>query len=88
MLSTSMVQEMFLVAKDSKDQLIKQYASWAVSFLRHRWWSKEFQNVNGSRTSSIDFHQSSQNFAEESLVWKLCLWLNDMNYNKVSLLSL
>ncbi|XP_010936627.1 protein RST1 isoform X1 [Elaeis guineensis] len=82
-LSTSMVQEMFLVAKDSKDQHIKQYAAWAISFLRHRWWSKEFQNVDGSQTSSIDFHQSSKNFAEESLVWKLCLWLNDMNYNKI-----
>ncbi|XP_038982948.1 protein RST1 isoform X2 [Phoenix dactylifera] len=81
-LSTSMVQEMFLVAKNSKDQHVKQYAAWAVSFLRHRWWSKEFQNVNGSQTSSIDFHQSSQNFSEESLVWKLCLWLNDIDYNK------
>ncbi|URE08649.1 hypothetical protein MUK42_23257 [Musa troglodytarum] len=81
-LSTSMVQEMFLIAKDSKDQQIKNYAAWALSFLRCRWWSSEFQDMISSQSSSLSSNSSAQTFDEESLVWKLCLWLSDVNKNK------
>ncbi|XP_065012518.1 protein RST1-like isoform X1 [Musa acuminata AAA Group] len=81
-LSTSMVQEMFLIAKDSKDQQIKNYAAWALSFLRCRWWSSEFQDMISSQNSSLSSNSSAQTFDEESLVWKLCLWLSDVNKNK------
>ncbi|KAJ8476053.1 hypothetical protein OPV22_019780 [Ensete ventricosum] len=81
-LSTSMVQEMFLIAKDSKDQQIKNYAAWALSFLRCRWWSSEFQDMISSQSSSLSSNSSAQTFDEDSLVWKLCLWLSDVNKNK------
>ncbi|WOL02957.1 protein RST1 isoform X1 [Canna indica] len=82
MLSTSMVQEIFLIAKDSKDQQMKKYAAWALSFLRHQWWSSEFPNKIASQNSSIISNSQAQTFDEDSLVWKLCLWLRELNKNK------
>jgi len=64
------------VAKESKDQQIKQYSAWTISFLREKW-SKELQNINSESAQS-------QSFAEDSLVSKLCLWLRDIDVNKVN----
>ncbi|XP_077244249.1 ARM repeat superfamily protein isoform X2 [Tasmannia lanceolata] len=86
-LCTSLMQEMFLVAQDLKDRQIQRYAAWAVSFLRHRWWSKEFQTVNVSKTNTIDSKPVSQIFAEDSTVWQLCLWLMDFNFAKTGTLT-
>ncbi|KAJ0962529.1 hypothetical protein J5N97_027651 [Dioscorea zingiberensis] len=83
-LSTTITQEILLIAKDCKDQQIRSYAAWAVSFLRHQWRSKEIQSFSGSQSSSNDSKSSSQSFAEDSLVWKLCLWLKDNNYDQIS----
>ncbi|XP_020268990.1 protein RST1 isoform X2 [Asparagus officinalis] len=80
-LSTSTIQELFLLAKESKDQQIKEYSAWAVSFLREKCWSKELQNIN-PQGSVNDTALPSQNFAEDSLVFKLCLWLRDTDFNK------
>ncbi|MCL7043378.1 hypothetical protein MKW94_013584 [Papaver nudicaule] len=79
-LSTSLIQEMFLVAQDSKDQQLQTYAAWAVSFLRHRWCADELKN-----SSQSDLNQSklvSQSFLEDSGVWQLCTWLADLNYSQ------
>lgn len=82
-LSTSTIQELFLLAKESKDQQIKEYSAWAVSFLREKCWSKELQNIN-PQGSANDTALPSQNFAEDSLVFRLCLWLRDTDFNKVN----
>nr|CAD1842905.1 unnamed protein product [Ananas comosus var. bracteatus] len=76
-LSTSLVQEIFLVSKDSKDQAMQNFAAWAISFLRNRLWPMESDGVNGSQSSSI-----SQSFPEDALVLKLSLWLRDINSDK------
>ncbi|KAK1280812.1 hypothetical protein QJS04_geneDACA002763 [Acorus gramineus] len=81
--STSLIQEMFQVAKDSKDQQLKRNAAWAISFLRQRWYSKEFQTVNDIRSSPTD----PKSFPEDSLVWKLCLWLANLNSSEMGMIT-
>lgn len=83
-LSTSMIQEIFLLAKDAEDDHIKDYAAWAISFLRSRWLSKNqiiFDDDCSQRNSS-DSNQSTS-FSDESLVWNLSQWLRDLNFEKV-----
>ncbi|VAH72993.1 unnamed protein product [Triticum turgidum subsp. durum] len=82
-LSTSMVQEIFLLAKDAEDNHVRNYAAWAVSFLRSRW-LLENQSLNdndSSQRNSVDSSQS-RSFSAESLVWNLSLWLRDLNFEK------
>lgn len=86
-LSISVTQEILLLAKDSKDPQIRSYAAWAISFLRHHWFAKEFQSTSDSQSSSNDSKSSSRSVAEDSLVWNLCLWLKDNIYNQVFLLN-
>ncbi|XP_039143794.1 protein RST1 isoform X3 [Dioscorea cayenensis subsp. rotundata] len=83
-LSISVTQEILLLAKDSKDPQIRSYAAWAISFLRHHWFAKEFQSTSDSQSSSNDSKSSSRSVAEDSLVWNLCLWLKDNIYNQVT----
>lgn len=80
-LATSMVQEIFLIAKDSSDLQIKKYAAWALSLLRCRLRSSELPNLSCSQ--NISTSSNSQTFEEESLVWRLCMWLRDINKIKV-----
>ncbi|XP_058102922.1 protein RST1 isoform X2 [Magnolia sinica] len=86
-LCTSLMQEMFLVAQDSKDRQIQRYAAWALSFLRHRWWSKESHTVNASRNNPIESKPISHSFAEDSTVWQLCLWLMDLNASEMGTIT-
>ncbi|XP_026387269.1 protein RST1-like isoform X3 [Papaver somniferum] len=79
-LSASSIQEMFLVAQDSKDQQLQKYASWAVSFLRHRWCADELKN--GFQSDSNQSKLVSRSFLENSGVWQLCTWLADLNYSQ------
>ncbi|CAM0879759.1 unnamed protein product [Alopecurus aequalis] len=82
-LSTAMIQEIFLLAKDAEDNHIQNYAAWAISFLRNRWLLKN-QNLHdddSSQGNSIDSSQSTS-FSAESLVWNLSLWLRDLNFEK------
>ncbi|PKA49872.1 hypothetical protein AXF42_Ash004414 [Apostasia shenzhenica] len=82
-LSATFVQELFFIAKESKDQQIKKFAAWAVSFLRHRWWSNQGQKMDGFEGISRIFSLPSQSLAEDSLIWKMCLWLTNINYYQV-----
>lgn len=82
-LSTSFVQELFLVAKESRDQQIRKYAAWAISFLRHKWCSEKFQEIDFSKSISTISALQSQSIAEDSLVWKMCSWLSNINYDQV-----
>ncbi|GJN05690.1 hypothetical protein PR202_ga23343 [Eleusine coracana subsp. coracana] len=82
-LSTSMIQEIFLLAKDAEDKHIQDYAAWAISFLRSRWLANN-QNLcddHDSHISSGDLNQSSY-FSEQSLVWNLSLWLSGLEFEK------
>lgn len=83
-LSTSMVQEIYLLAKDAEDKHIQDYAAWAISFLRSRWLAKDLipYNDNGPNRSSGDHGQASS-FSEQSLVWNLSHWLSDLKLEKV-----
>ncbi|ONM29760.1 Protein RST1, partial [Zea mays] len=83
-LSTSMIQEIFLLAKDAKDKHIQDYAAWAISFLRSRWSKNQNQILyedNGSNRSPDD-HDQASSFSEQSLVWNLSLWLSDLKFEK------
>lgn len=80
-LSTSMIQEIFLLAKDAKDKHIQDYAAWAISFLRSRL-SKKILHEDISNRSSSDRDQASS-FSEQSLVWNLSFWLSNLNIEKV-----
>ncbi|KAL6960558.1 hypothetical protein U1Q18_038321 [Sarracenia purpurea var. burkii] len=79
---TSLMQEMFLVAQNSDDHQLQQYAAWAVSFLRHRLWSIESQNVDASFPSdAVSQKSTSHNFPKDNVVMELSLWLLDLNYH-------
>lgn len=82
-LSTEMVQEIFLLAKDAEDNHIRNYAAWAISFLRSRWLLKNqnLHNGDSSQRNSIDSSQSTS-FSAESLVWNLSLCLRDLSFEQ------
>lgn len=80
-LTLSLVQEMFECAQSSKNQQLRKYAAWAVSFLTHRWWSvKPHTLKNNSSNDPVDSKSVSQTFSKDSVVWKLCQWLAELSY--------
>uniref|UniRef100_F6HUW7 Protein RST1 n=1 Tax=Vitis vinifera TaxID=29760 RepID=F6HUW7_VITVI len=87
----SLMQEIFLVAQNSDDHQQQQYAAWAISFLRHRLWSKEpkeLQNFGHHFQTDADGSKSvSQSFSEDSTVMKLSLWLMQLNYSGPGVIS-
>ncbi|XP_027358768.1 protein RST1 [Abrus precatorius] len=81
---TSLVQEMFLVAQNSDNHQLQQFASWVLAFLRHHLWSKELLGVDEERNVAQTNSKSvSQSFSEDSLVLKLSLWLMDFKYTEL-----
>ncbi|XP_051141067.1 protein RST1 isoform X2 [Andrographis paniculata] len=78
---TTLIQEIFIVAQNSDDPQLQQYAAWAVSFLRHSVFSRELSNeeteVHNDHTTPKPI---SQGFSEDSLVMKLSLWLMQVNF--------
>ncbi|XP_057481675.1 protein RST1 isoform X1 [Actinidia eriantha] len=78
---TSLIQEMFLVAQNSNDHQLQQYAAWAISFLRHRLWFREGQNVDSSLPIDAAGQKSGpQSFSKDTIVMELSLWLMHLNY--------
>ncbi|KAL5864319.1 hypothetical protein ACOSQ3_001833 [Xanthoceras sorbifolium] len=78
---TSLIQEIFLVAQNSDDQQLQQYAAWAMSFLQNHLRSKELLNVdNNIQTDESGSKSVTQSFSEDSAVMKLSLWLTSPNY--------
>ncbi|KAJ7970794.1 Protein RST1 [Quillaja saponaria] len=85
---TSLVQEMFLVAQNSDDHQLQHYASWAVSFLRHRIWSNELPIVdNDTNADKANLKSVSQSFAEDNVVMKLSSWLMSLNCTGMSTIA-
>ncbi|XP_022750555.1 protein RST1 isoform X7 [Durio zibethinus] len=79
--STSLMQEIFLIAQNSDNQQLEQNAAWAVSFLRYQLWSREILNsANGTQTESVGSKSVSQGVPEDSAVMKLGLWLKSFNH--------
>ncbi|KAK2988748.1 hypothetical protein RJ640_027987 [Escallonia rubra] len=78
---TSSIQEMFLVAQNSADHQLQHLAAWTISFLRHRLCFRERQyedsNIQGGTGGSKSI---SQDFSQDSMVMKLCLWLLHLNH--------
>ncbi|XP_057447420.1 protein RST1 isoform X2 [Lotus japonicus] len=81
---TSLVQEMFLVAQNSDNHQLQQFASWVLAFLRNHLWSKEPLAVDGDRNvAGTNSKSVSQGFAEDNVVLKLSLWLMDFKYTEI-----
>ncbi|KAL6551467.1 hypothetical protein OROGR_007621 [Orobanche gracilis] len=81
--STSLIQEIFLVAQIHDDPQSQQLAAWAISFLRHSVFSREHTNEESAVHSDPGASKAvSQGFSEDSLVMKLSMWLIQMNYSK------
>lgn len=70
---TSLVQEVFLMAKNSDEKQTQQFAAWAISFLGHRQKEAQFE------TDAVSSVSGSQNFPEDSTVLKLSLWLMSLS---------
>lgn len=82
---TALIQDMFLVAQNSDDHQLQQHAAWAVSFLRHHLWFREFHKVDVSFPSNAAGQKSvSQNLPHDGVVMELSLWLMHLNYPGVS----
>ncbi|KAL6518808.1 hypothetical protein OROHE_017561 [Orobanche hederae] len=80
--STSLIQEIFLVAQSHDDPQSQQLAAWAISFLRHSVFSREHTNGESAVHSDPGAPKAvSQGFSEDSLVMKLSMWLMQMNYS-------
>ncbi|KAK1568532.1 hypothetical protein Q3G72_025587 [Acer saccharum] len=79
---TSVIQDIFLVAQNSDDQQLQQYAAWAMSFLQNHLRSKELLNVDNNIQTDVPGSKSvTQSFSEDSAVMKLSLWLTSLNYS-------
>lgn len=79
---TSLMQDIFLVAQNSDEHQLQQYAAWAVSFLRHHMWSKEVldsDDIAGSKSVS-------HSFPDDTVIMRLCLWLMHLSVSEVGLL--
>ncbi|KAL3813814.1 hypothetical protein ACJIZ3_015082 [Penstemon smallii] len=82
--STSLIQDIFLVAQNSEDSQLQQYAAWSISYLRHFVFSRAHsKEENGSQDESGVPNSISQEFAEDSFVMKLSMWLMQMNYAEI-----
>ncbi|XP_038904942.1 protein RST1 isoform X2 [Benincasa hispida] len=82
-LLTSIMQEMYLVAQNSDDKNLQQFAAWAVSFLRHNIWSKEFPNLQNLNETDVSGSRSlPQNFPVDGVGMRLCNWLMQLNLSE------
>ncbi|KAL0450695.1 UNVERIFIED_CONTAM: protein RST1, partial [Sesamum latifolium] len=82
--TTSLIQDIFLVAQNSEDPQLQQYAAWAVSFLRHFVFSIGHTNEEGAvHNDSGNPKSVPQGFTEDSIVMKLSVWLVRMNYSEL-----
>lgn len=85
---TSLVQELFLVAQNSDNPQLQQFASWVLAFLRHHLWSKELVRIDSdSIVAETSSKSVSHSFSEDNVVLKLSMWLMDFKYTEVNVLS-
>ena len=81
--STSLIQEMFVVAQNSEDPQLQHYAAWSISFLRHFFFSRAPSNEESPVPAHNDSECASHEFPEHSMTMKLSSWLMQINYLEV-----
>ncbi|GMH24227.1 hypothetical protein Nepgr_026070 [Nepenthes gracilis] len=82
-LLVSLIQDMFLGAQNSDNHQLRHYAAWAVSFLRHHFWSRDGHNyTNSHKNDSVSCKPVSQKFPEDSSIMQLSLWLMHFDYSQ------
>lgn len=78
---------MFLVAQNSDNHQLQQFASWVLAFLRHHVWSKQLLGVDGdTNVAETNSKSLPHNFPDDSVVLKLSLWLMEFKYTEVDFL--
>ncbi|KAF5961970.1 hypothetical protein HYC85_003179 [Camellia sinensis] len=73
---TSLVQEMFLVHKNSDDHQLQQYAAWTVSFIRHYCGSENCKTLTVVSQNRKAYYRFCAGMVRIS-VWKLLLTLEN-----------
>ncbi|CAH8361043.1 unnamed protein product [Eruca vesicaria subsp. sativa] len=75
---TPFVQEIFLIAQNTKDRQQQHYAAWAISFLRNYMRSKD-ASIQDNEIQSSDSHRKSisHNVPEHAMVMKLAQGLTN-----------
>lgn len=84
---TTLVQEMFLLAQNSDNHQLQQYAAWGISFLRYYLWSKELPGLDSSQADVARTKSVPQSVPDDSVVMKLGQWLKYLNFSRVGLLQ-
>ncbi|KAL1203391.1 Protein RST1 [Cardamine amara subsp. amara] len=82
---TPVVQEIFLIAQNTKDRQLQNYAAWAISILRNYMQSKEGSNL-ANEVQSDDSHRTSvsHNVPEHAMVMKLAQGLTNPSLTLVN----
>ncbi|GAB2229778.1 hypothetical protein Drorol1_Dr00014033 [Drosera rotundifolia] len=79
---TSLVQDMFLLAQNSDDREMRECATWALCFLGRLFWPQETHTHKSIRqTGSAEYKSTSADVSEDSVVFKLSLWLAQLDYS-------
>ncbi|CAN8266162.1 unnamed protein product [Cochlearia groenlandica] len=78
------VQELFLIAQNTKDHQLQHYAAWAISILRSYMRSRPVSSL-GNEIQSDDSHHNSiaHNVPEHAMVMKLAQGLKNPNLHSV-----
>ncbi|KFK33679.1 hypothetical protein AALP_AA5G045700 [Arabis alpina] len=78
---TPVVQEIFLIAQNTKDRQLQHYAAWAISILRNYMRSREAASLS-NEIQSDDSHRNaiSHNVPEHAMVMKLSQGLKNPNF--------
>ncbi|KAL9254781.1 RST1-like protein [Drosera capensis] len=80
---TSLVQDMFLLAQNSDDREMRECATWALCFLGRLFWPQETHSHKSIRqTGSAEYKSTSAGISEDSVVFKLSLWLAQLDYSR------
>lgn len=85
---TPVVQEIFLIAQNTKDRQLQHYAAWAISILRNYMRSGEASSLS-NEIQSDDSHRNSisHNVPEHAMVMKLSQGLANPSLPLVCLLK-
>lgn len=79
---TPVVQEIFLIAQNTKDRQLQHYAAWAISILRNYMRSGEASSLSNENQSD-----DSHNVPEHTMVMKLAQGLTNPSFSLVCLLK-
>lgn len=85
---TPVVQEIFLIAQNTKDRQLQHYAAWAISILRNYMRSGEVSSLSSeNQTDESQRSSISHNIPEHTMVMKLAQGLTNPSFPMVCLLK-